>query len=64
MASQSADIIEANYSNKLLTIKCLFTNDAEESIFINQQNRLNYSISIKDTESNQLGQITTIEYDL
>ena len=64
MASQSADIIEANYSNKLLTIKCLFTNDAEESIFINQQNRLNYSISIKNTESNQLGQITTIEYDL
>ena len=64
MVSQTTNIIDVYYSNELLTIKCLFKNDAEESIFINQQNRLNYSVSIKDTESNQLGRITTIEYDL
>jgi hypothetical protein len=50
--------------DKRLTIKCLFKNDAEESIFINQQNRLNYSVSIKDSELNPLGKITTINYDL
>lgn len=64
MVSQTTNIIDVYYSNDLLTIKCLFKNDAEESIFINQQNRLNYSVSIKDTESNQLGRITTIEYGL
>ena len=64
MVSQTTNIIDVYYSNELLTIKCLFKNDAEESIFINQQNRLNYSVSIKDTDSNQLGRITTIEYDL
>jgi hypothetical protein len=64
MVSQTTNIIDVYYSNDLLTIKCLFKNDAEESIFINQQNRLNFSVSIKDTESNQLGRITTIEYGL
>lgn len=64
MVSQTTKIIEANYINQRLTIKCLFKNDAEESIFINQQNRLNYSVSIKDSESNPLGKITTINYDL
>ena len=64
MVSQTTNIIDVYYSNELLTIKCVFKNDAEESIFINQQNRLNYSVSIKDTEPNQLGRITTIEYDL
>ena len=64
MVSQTTKIIEANYMDQRLTIKCLFKNDAEESIFINQQNRLNYSVSIKDSESNPLGKITTINYDL
>ena len=64
MVFQTTKIIEANYTNETLTIKCLFKNDAEESIFINQQNRLNYSVSIKDSESNPLGKITTINYDL
>ena len=64
MVFQTTKIIEANYTNETLTIKCLFKNDAEESIFINQQNRLNYSESIKDSESNPLGKITTINYDL
>ena len=64
MVSQTTKIIEANYMDQRLTIKCLFKNDAEESIFINQQNRLNYSVSIKDSESRPLGKITTINYDL
>ena len=64
MVSQTTKIIEANYMDQRLIIKCLFKNDAEESIFINQQNRLNYSVSIKDSESNPLGKITTINYDL
>ena len=64
MVSQTTKIIEADYINQRLTIKCLFKNDAEESIFINQQNRLNYSISVKGSESNPLGKITTINYDL
>lgn len=64
MISQTTKIIEANYINQTLTIKCLFKNDAEESIFINQQNRLNYLISVKDSESSPLGKITTINYEL
>ena len=62
--SQSANIIGTSYSNNLLTIKCLFKNDAEESIFINQQKRLDLIFSIKETETNQLGRVTTLEYEL
>ena len=62
--SQSANIIGTSYSNNLLTIKCLFKNDAEESIFINQQKRLELIFSIKETETNQLGRVTTLEYEL
>ena len=62
--SQSANIIGTSYSNNLLTIKCSFKNDAEESIFINQQKRLDLIFSIKETETNQLGRVTTLEYEL
>ncbi len=62
--SQSANIIGTSYSNNLLTIKCLFKNDAEESIFVNQQKRLDLIFSIKETETNQLGRVTTLEYEL
>ena len=47
-----------------LLITCLFKNDAEESIFINQQSRLNYDLIIIESKSTQLGKITKISYEL
>ena len=34
-----------------LLITCLFKNDAEESIFINQQSRLNYDLNIIESKT-------------
>ena len=47
-----------------ILITCLFKNDAEESIFINQQNRLNYDLNIIESKPTQLGKITKISYEL
>ena len=44
--SESLNILEVNYSETGFQIKCLFNNDAEESIFVNQQNRLNYNLEM------------------
>jgi len=62
--SESINIIQVEYSKDLLQIKCVFKNDAEESIFINQQNRLNYSFKILESSSTDLGKITTLSYEL
>jgi len=62
--SESLYILEVNYSETRFQIKCLFKNDAEESIFVNQQNRLNYDLEIVDSKITQLGKITTISYEL
>ena len=62
--SESLNILEVNYSETGFQIKCLFNNDAEESIFVNQQNRLNYNLEIVDSKTTQLGKITTISYEL
>ena len=62
--SESLNILEVNYSERGFQIKCLFNNDAEESIFVNQQNRLNYDLEIVDSKTTQLGKITTISYEL
>ena len=62
--SESLKILEVNYSETGFQIKCLFNNDAEESIFVNQQNRLNYNLEIVDSKTTQLGKITTISYEL
>ena len=62
--SESLNILEVNYSEKGFQIKCLFNNDAEESIFVNQQNRFNYNLEIVDSKTTQLGKITTISYEL
>ena len=62
--SNSVEIIEAEYSQDELLITCLFKNDAEESIFVNQQNRLNNQLTIVESKTNQLGKITKISYEL
>jgi len=62
--SESIKIVEAEFSQGDLLIKYLFNNDAEESIFVNQQNRLNYNFTIIETRTTQLGKITTISYEL
>ena len=64
LISQNTDILEAKFNRDKLIIKCRFNNDAEESIFINQQNRLNNNFLITETQTNQLGRITTIEYEI
>ena len=62
--SESLNIIKAEYMQDKLLITCLFKNDAEESIFINQQSRLNYDLIIIESKSTQLGKITKISYEL
>ncbi|MDC3098372.1 hypothetical protein OA493_01345, partial [Gammaproteobacteria bacterium] len=60
--SESINIVEAEFSQGDLQIKCLFKNDAEESIFVNQQNRLNYAFTIVNSKVTQTGKITTFSY--
>ena len=62
--SESLNIIKAEYMQDKLLITCLFKNDAEESIFINQQSRLNYDLNIIESKPTQLGKITKISYEL
>lgn len=62
--SESINIVEAEYSQGDLQIKCLFKNDAEESIFVNQQNRLNFNFTIVNSKDTQIGKITTFSYEL
>jgi hypothetical protein len=62
--SESVNIVKADYSQDELLITCLFKNDAEESIFVNQQNRLNKTFTIIDSKAIQLGKVTTISYEL
>ena len=62
--SESINIVEAEFSQGDLQIKCLFKNDAEESIFVNQQNRLNYAFTIVNSKVTQIGKITTFSYEL
>ena len=62
--SESIDIIQAEYTKDFLQIKCVFKNDAEESIFINQQNRLNYNFKVINSSSTDFGKITTLSYEL
>ena len=62
--SETLNIIEAEYTQDKLLITCLFNNDAEESIFLNQQNRLNYELNIIESRPSQLGKITKISYEL
>ena len=62
--SETLNIIEAEFTQDKLLITCLFNNDAEESIFLNQQNRLNYELNIIESRSSQLGKITKISYEL
>ena len=62
--NNSVVIIEAEYLQDELLITCLFKNDAEESIFVNQQNRLNNQLTIIESKTNQLGKITKIRYEL
>ncbi len=62
--SESVNIIKAEYMQDKILITCLFKNDAEESIFINQQSRLNYEVNIIDSKPTQLGKITKISYEL
>ncbi len=62
--SESTNIVEAEFSQGDLQIKCLFKNDAEESIFVNQQNRLNYAFTIVNSKVTQIGKITTFSYEL
>ena len=56
--------MEADFSQNDLQIKFLFKNDAEESIFMNQQNRLNYDFKVVDSRVTQIGKITTVSYEL
>ena len=62
--SESVNIIKAEYMQDKILITCLFKNDAEESIFINQQSRLNYELNIIESKPTQLGKITKISYEL
>ena len=62
--TESVVIIQAEYSQDKLLITCLFKNDAEESIFVNQQNRLNNQMTIVESKANKLGKITKISYEL
>ena len=62
--SESINIVEAEFSQGDLQIKCLFKNDAEESIFVNQQNRLNFDFTIVNSKVTQIGKITTFSYEL
>ena len=62
--SESVNIIKAEYIQEKILVTCLFKNDAEESIFINQQNRLNYEVNIIESKPTQLGKITKISYEL
>ena len=62
--SESINIVEAEFSQGNLQIKCLFKNDAEESIFVNQQNRLNFDFTIVNSKATQIGKITTFSYEL
>ena len=62
--SESINIVEAEFSQGNLQIKCLFKNDAEESIFVNQQNRLNFNFTIVNSKDTQIGKITTFSYEL
>ena len=62
--SESVNIIKAEYMQDKILVTCLFKNDAEESIFINQQSRLNYELNIIESKPTQLGKITKISYEL
>ena len=62
--SESVNIIKAEYMQEKILVTCLFKNDAEESIFMNQQNRLNYDFKIVDSRVTQIGKITTVSYEL
>ena len=62
--SETTNVMEADFSQNDLQIKFLFKNDAEESIFMNQQNRLNYDFKIVDSRVTQIGKITTVSYEL
>ena len=62
--SETTNVMEADFSQNDLQIKFLFKNDAEESIFMNQQNRLNYDFKIVDSKVTQIGKITTVSYEL
>mgnify|MGYP001502718105 CR=1 FL=1 len=62
--SETVNIIKVEYMQDKLLITCLFNNDAEESIFLNQQSRLNYELNIIESRPTQVGKITKISYVL
>ena len=58
------NILEVKYTTENVMYKCLFKNDSEESIFINQLKRMNINFRIDSRENNQLGVVTNFIYEL
>ena len=65
--SKTTKIIEINYKSDLkdsLNIKCLFKNEAEEELFIAQQQRINKKVSVISRTNNQDFLLTEFNYEL
>ena len=65
--SQTTKIIEITYktdSKNSLNIKCLFKNEAEEEIFIAQQQRINKKVSVISRTNSKDFLLTEFNYEL
>ena len=65
--SKTTKIIEITYKNDLkdsLNIKCLFKNEAEEELFIAQQQRINKKVSVISRTNSKDFLLTEFNYEL